>query len=167
MRCASVWCSRHVTALGDENYCRRHFHIQAALQEGVTPPAVDNRAPSLVLWMVEDLTPELEEQLAKSAHLSPLPLSELSTEDGRNGWQAGWQISSGATENHVTVFVTDDSPTAVNLRLNNELVHVGIPPWIEQRSPGLLADWDKELRQMFRQRVLSTVMLAFQIISPG
>jgi hypothetical protein len=117
--------------------------------------------------MVEDLTPELEEQVGNSARLTPVPLSELSIDDGRNGWEAGWQISSGETENHVTVFVTDDAPTAVHLRLKHELVHVGVPPWIEERSPGLLADWDKELRQMFRQRVLSTVILAFQIVAPG
>jgi hypothetical protein len=166
-QCASVWCGQHIADLGSGHYCRRHARIQAGLHEGVIPPVVDNRAPSVVLWMVEDLTPELQLQIGKSADLTSLPLNELTLEGGQNGWEAGWLIASGTVQHPVTVFVADDAPTNVNLRLNEELVHVGVPPWIEQRTPGLFADWDKELRQMFRQRMLSTVMLALQIVASG
>jgi hypothetical protein len=163
LRCPSVWCALHVTNLDGRYFCRRHLRIQSALHDGITPPALHDRAPSLVLHTVDDISADLASQLGGSTVISPLPLRELSLPNGLSGWEAGWHVAHARNNSNVTIFVAGAASRQINLRVNEKLIPVGEPPWMKQRSTELVTQMDTELRKLFRERLLSTVLLAIGI----
>ncbi len=139
-----------------------------AVNEGMSPPEANNRAPSLVLWMIDDLADGMKSQMSEPTEIHPLPIQEISRGDsGDNGWEAGWEITSGPLRNTLTIFVSDDAPTQVNLIVNDQLIPIGIAPWIEHRTAGWTVEIDVELREMFRERLLTTVMFALELVEAG
>src|SRR5438105_7619744 len=67
-RCRTAWCPVHRLVVRDRVYCRRHAGVVEAVPTGVldaqTPlPDLDNRAPSLVNWVTNEVDGEVRRLL--------------------------------------------------------------------------------------------------------
>jgi hypothetical protein len=161
--CAPLWCRDHLIALNGEFFCRRHVRIQAALHDGVLAPASDNRAPALALWMADDVGEAIVASLGLRRSVRSLPLREVAISFDFFGWEKGWIIAGRYHQDLVTILVADDAPTLVNLRINDQIIPIGVPFWTEERNTGRPDSWTTELREVFRDHLLATVMEAFEM----
>jgi hypothetical protein len=130
------------------------------------PPAWDNRGPSLVVWIIEDVSPHLHALLNEmTTPIQAITLAEVTTDSHGIGWEAGWTIVQDGHGSSVTIFVADDNPSMVSLRVGSQVIPMGEPPWIHYRSSEMVAAVDEQLRGNFRDRVLTTVTFALQVAS--
>ena len=145
-RCPTSWCADHaVIALGSP-YCRRHASTMAALEGAEVVaglPDLDNRAPSLVGWIGEELDAPIHELLARIAPAGgatvvtdPVRLVLLPGGNSRR-WAKTWKLlDQSSILNRVSVEVDERDDRQVSARVDTELIGQGVPPWIENRVAG-------------------------------
>ena len=159
--CGTSWCSAHGTTVGGRRYCRRHAGTMGALGSKANNPRalpdVGHRGASLVRWMYRDLDPTfaalLEGVSRPTDHL--LRDNEVAVTRGPDGsrrWEMGWKLASPAgIRTRISLMVEEDDDAVVHVRLGDEVVASGTPPWIEARRRGehLSDQADAEQRREF------------------
>ncbi|MDQ2961095.1 MAG: hypothetical protein M3R48_08630 [Candidatus Dormibacteraeota bacterium] len=155
--CLTCWCAVHGEAIGGLRYCRRHAGIMSALGSKANNPRalpdIGNRGPSLVHWVYRDLNSAIVRLLEKFAgpeeHL--LRDSEVVVArdaDGGRRWEMSWKLASPAKVRiRITLFVAEENDSVINVRVGDEVVASGIPPWIQARRQGVQLTDDVDIAQ--------------------
>lgn len=159
--CRTHWCAEHSRAVGGLRYCRRHAGTMSALGSKANNPRalpdVDHRGASLVRWVHRDLDKPLGALLERSARpeesvLRDLEVAVMRDEQNARRWEMSWKLAdhTGVTMK-ITVAVQEDDDAVVYIRLGNETVAKGVPPWIERRRRGQTVppEADQAQRELF------------------
>jgi hypothetical protein len=165
--CNTPWCEAHIREENGQTFCRRHAVIAQVLTSDAPRPLLENRAPSLVHWLSEDVSHAMQEsgEFARTS-VTRVPLHEVPMPDGGYGWEEGWTMIANNQRLSVTLLVPDALQTDVNLKVGSKLISLGSPPWVNRQS-GHWVRVDPELHAMFRERLVKSVVLALQIASLG
>ncbi len=159
--CRTHWCAEHGPEVAGQRYCRRHAGTMVALGSKANNPRalpdVGHRGASLVRWVYRDLDPALttllEAESRSNEHL--LRDTEVAVgraEDGRRCWEMSWKLASpSGIRLRITLMVEEQDDAVVLVRLGNEVLASGVPPWIEARRLGkqVSEDEDREQRRNF------------------
>jgi hypothetical protein len=159
--CGTHWCREHGTEVGGHRYCRRHAGTIAALGSKANNPRalpdVGHRGASLVRWVYRDLdaalTALLEGESRGGEHL--LRDTEVAVgraEDGSRHWEMSWKLASqSGIRLRISLMVEEKDDSVVLVRLGDEVLASGTPPWIEARRLGrqVSEDEDREQRRSF------------------
>jgi hypothetical protein len=132
--CGVARCSTHGVVLDGVTYCRRHASTVQAID---TPSGhandvadVDDRAPSLVNWIANDLDVDVRKLLADAA----LP--------GENVLTDGFVQLTRDKVDHtglvlkVGIYTDEGDDSLVHVRVGDRPVAEGVPPWIASRQQG-------------------------------
>jgi hypothetical protein len=159
--CRTLWCGRHRREVGGLDYCRRHAGTMGALGSKANNPRalpdVSHRGASLVRWMYRDLDPSFTailESLSTSADhlLRDTEVAVTRHPDGTRAWEMGWKVASPVgVRLRISLMVEEGDDSIILVRLGDEVVASGIPPWIEARRRGeqLSGEDDAEQRRQF------------------
>jgi hypothetical protein len=159
--CRTHWCSEHGSEVAGQRYCRRHAGTMVALGSKANNPRalpdVGHRGASLVRWVYRDLDPAmttlLESESRGNEHL--LRDTEVAVgraEDGTRCWEMSWKLaSSSGIRMRITLMVEEKDDSVVLVRLGDNVLASGVPPWIEARRLGaqVTEDEDREQRRSF------------------
>jgi hypothetical protein len=159
--CRTHWCSEHGREVAGRRYCRRHAGTMVALGSKANNPRalpdVGHRGASLVRWVYRDLDPALtallESESSNNEHL--LRDTEVAVgraDDGSRCWQMSWKLASpSGIRLRITIMVEEKDDSVVLVRLGDEVLASGVPPWIEARRAGthLTEDEDHDRRRDF------------------
>lgn len=167
--CKAALCPGHWAMVGGVVYCRRHAGTITALgstAQGIALPEIDNRGPSLVSWIADDIGPAVEAVL----HSHALSTETVKTEPDvtivfdpqrRRRWERSWALleSTGVTVKVSLQVAEDDDDALVDARVGSAVVARGVPPWVARRRAGVevSAQADDEQRQLFRRFLLDHV----------
>ena len=148
-RCPTAWCDAHGQAFRGKPYCRRHASTMIALQsdEDIAGfPDLDNRAPSLVGHLGEDLDASVRELFVRIAPAGATvvtdPVRLVLTPGGHTRrWAKTWKlVDHRSVINRVSVEVDESDDPLVSARVDAELIGSGVPPWIQDRLEGRHVD---------------------------
>lgn len=159
--CRTHWCRDHGATVRGQSYCRRHAGTIGALGSKANNPRalpdVGHRGASLVRWLYRDLDPTftrlLESLSSDRDHL--LRDNEVAVardEGGARRWEMSWKLASPAgVRVRISLAVEETDDSIVLVRLGDEVVASGTPPWIEARRRGerLSDEEDAEQRRQF------------------
>jgi hypothetical protein len=155
--CGTTWCIRHGAMFNDNMYCRRHAGTVAALSNGfyqLALPDLENRAPSLVGWMSDELDASIRAALQASARgaeatlvADPVRLTVPGPESSRC-WARAWKLVNHLGVVHqVSIEVEEDAQAVVAVRVDNDLIGRSMPPWIARRPLPAPATEDEDAAQ--------------------
>jgi hypothetical protein len=159
--CGTLWCPQHRREIAGLSYCRRHAGTVGALGSKANNPRalpdVGHRGASLVRWMYRDLDPRftaLLESLSTDADhlLRDNEVAVTRDPDGSRAWGMGWKLASpGGVRVRISLMVEEADDSIVLVRLGDEVIASGTPPWIEARRRGehLSEEVDAEQRRQF------------------
>lgn len=150
-RCASTWCSKHITVVRGATYCRRHAAIAKTLDqtegsifEVKSQPSLEDRAVPLLELLRQDLGPDLTKLLAEVAAGHPAvvvagqkSIQEVQSEGERIAWQVSWGLHT--TRGYLlrlAIRVGVPEPPVVQAIVANEMVFQSVPYWITRRLTG-------------------------------
>jgi hypothetical protein len=145
--CAASFCPDHWILVGGIVYCRRHAGVITAIGKAADSPAlpqVEDRGPSLVSWVADQISPGVEALLRAAAR----PGESVKTETElivvfdskrRRRWQRSWKLfeSTGVTVKVCLQVAEDEDDALIDVRVGSIIVARGIPPWIARRRAGL------------------------------
>jgi hypothetical protein len=130
---------------GSTYFCR-HVRTVAAID---TPTGhandvadVDDRAPSLINWIANDLDTDVRKLLAAAANPGEDVLTDgfvqLTRDKLRRGrWERSWRIvDHTGLVLKVGIYTDEGDDTLVHVRVGDRLVAEGVPPWIASRQEG-------------------------------
>jgi hypothetical protein len=135
-RCLSAWCEEHRLIVDDQVFCRRHAGIISSIVEGklVAPllPGLDNRCPSLLVWMSEQIGAEVESTLSALGSVESTPTRQR---DGAPGlWEKVWVVSNGDdTVIRASLEIQEPEPELI-ARVDGVQIVAGVPPWVKHRG---------------------------------
>ncbi|MGH7722365.1 MAG: hypothetical protein ACRENL_05950 [Candidatus Dormibacteria bacterium] len=159
--CRTHWCAAHGPEVGGRRYCRRHAGTMAALGSKASNPRalpdVGHRGASLVRWVYRDLDAALITMLESEARgnehvLRDSEVAVRRAEDGTRCWEMGWKLASATgIRLRITLTVEEKDDALILVRLGDEVLASGVPPWIEARRLGrqVSEDEDREQRSGF------------------
>lgn len=159
--CRGTFCPQHRGAVRGVVYCRRHANTMLALGDSVHNqlmlPDVDNRGPSLVNWIAAELDHRVRALLGTVAEgdervLFDAGVSLAYDQTRRPRWERSWKlVESTGLVLKVSINVDEREDALVSVRVGNELVAQGVPPWIARRHTGeiLDPDVDRLRRELF------------------
>lgn len=144
--CGVARCAAHGVMFHGVTYCRRH----ASTVEAIDTPSghandvadVDDRAPSLVNWIANDLDKDVRQLLADAAHPGEDVLTDgfvqLTRDKLRRGrWERSWRIvDHTGLVLKVGIYTDEGDDSLVHVRVGDRLVAEGVPPWIASRQEG-------------------------------
>jgi hypothetical protein len=171
-RCLSAWCEKHRIVANDQVFCRRHVGIVVAIAEGklVAPllPGLDNRCPSLLVWMSDQIGKDLKTSFAELGTVEVRPTCERSGVHGL--WEKVWIIRDGNDElARASLEIQEPEPDVI-ARVNGVEIASGVPPWVKHRGrlewvpPAVDAAERKQFNAMlldaFRARLNVTSLVA-------
>lgn len=161
--CTGAFCPAHWGVAGGIVYCRRHANTLRALGEngrdGRALPDVDNRGPSLVNWIARDLDARVRSLLDDVAEdgervLVDADVTMAYDHRRRPRWERSWKlVETTGLALKIAINVDDRDDALVTVRVGNEMVAQGIPPWIARRHTGeqLDPDVDRLRRELFNR----------------
>lgn len=168
--CPTAWCPGHVTLSTGRPLCRRHtrqVHLCGdEFSTGRCQPDLDNRAPSLADYVGDRVEVELLNALERLSAPSrgeavvaePLRMARLA--DGGRRWERNWKIyDHTGVILRVAVGVDERADPVVEVRVDNNLVGHGIPPWISRRAqtaPELTDQEDEARRRDFYELLIAS-----------
>ncbi len=156
-------------------YCRRHASTISAL--GTTTltaglPDLENRSPSLVSWVADELTADIEDLLRATSREGETVKTEhevavIFDHQRRRRWQRSWKLVE-ATGISLTVALSvgeDEDDALISVRVGSNVIARGVPPWILRRRAGLGAGGqvDKDQRELFHRFFLNHIAEAIAI----
>jgi hypothetical protein len=159
--CRTHWCVEHGSEVGGHRYCRRHAGTMAALGSKANNPRalpdVGHRGASLVRWVYRDLDPALAALLESESRANEHLLRDTEVtvgraEDGDRCWEMSWKLASpSGIRIRIKLTVEEKDDSLLLVRLGDEVLASGVPPWIEARRLGrhLTEDEDREQRAGF------------------
>jgi hypothetical protein len=144
--CGAARCAAHGVVLDGVTYCRRHASTIQAID---TPSGhandvadVDDRAPSLVNWIANDLDKDVRKLLAEAAQPGEDVLTDgfvqLTRDKVRRArWERSWRIvDHTGLVLKVVIYTDEGDDSLVHVRVGDRLVAEGVPPWITGRQDG-------------------------------
>ena len=145
--CDTAFCREHWSMVGGVVYCRRHAGTVVALGDSTQTgafPELENRGPSLVSWIANDLTHDVEAILRKAARhretvKTETELAVVFDSKHQRRWERSWKLMepTGITVK-VAVSVSEEGDDAlVDVRVGSNVIARGVPPWIARRRAGL------------------------------
>jgi hypothetical protein len=132
----SAWCEKHRIVVNDQVFCRRHVGIVAAIAEGklVAPllPDLDNRCPSLLVWMSDQVGEDLTTTLSE---LGAVEVRPTCARGGAHGlWEKLWIVRDGNDEVvRASLEIQEPEPDVI-ARVNGVEIASGVPPWVKHRG---------------------------------
>ncbi|MDQ6856721.1 MAG: hypothetical protein M3Z57_06565 [Candidatus Dormibacteraeota bacterium] len=159
--CRTHWCADHGPEVAGQRYCRRHAGTMVALGSKANNPRalpdVGHRGASLVRWVYRDLDPALTTLLDLESRSNEHLLRDTEVavgraEDGSRCWEMSWKLASpSGIRVRITLMVEEKDDAVVLVRLGDEVLASGVPPWIEARRLGkhVTEDEDREQRRSF------------------
>ncbi len=159
--CETAFCPDHGIVVAGARYCKRHGGTVRALgghaADPLSHPDVDNRAPSLVNWVANDLdapTREILGRLARSGErvLSDDEVTLLHDQNRQPRWERSWRlVDHTGVIVKITVIVDEEDDAVVRVRVGSDDVVRAMPPWIERRLRGLetTPELDASQRRIF------------------
>lgn len=159
--CTGVFCPAHWGVVDGDVYCRRHASTMRALGEAASDrrglPDVDNRGPSLVNWIADQLDSHLRQMLTDASHGDERILVEKDVKlaydaHRRPRWERSWKlVESTGMVLKVGIQVDERDDAMVTVRVGSEMVAQGVPPWIARRHSGaeIDPDVDRLRRELF------------------
>ena len=159
--CGTLWCPKHGRDVAGLRYCRRHAGTIGALGSKANNPRalpdVGYRGASLVRWMYRDLDPRftsLLESLSTNVDhlLRDSEVAVVRNPGGARAWEMSWKLASpSGIRVRISLMVEESDDSIVHVRLGDDLVASGMPPWIEARRRGeqLSDEQDAEQRRQF------------------
>jgi hypothetical protein len=159
--CRTHWCVEHGLEVGGHRYCRRHAGTMAALGSKANNPRalpdVGHRGASLVRWVYRDLDPALTALLGSESRdnehlLRDTEVAVGRAKDGTRSWQMSWKLASpSGIRLRITLTVEEKDDALLLVRLGDQVLASGVPPWIEARRLGrhLTEEEDREQRSGF------------------
>ncbi|HKR98039.1 MAG TPA: hypothetical protein VJU79_00865 [Candidatus Dormibacteraeota bacterium] len=170
-RCRTAWCPEHRMVVHDRVYCRRHAGVVRAVPTGVLEasaplPDLDNRAPSLVNWVSNEVDAEVRRLLlgelgSSGAELiaDPVALVFVGIDRGR-AWERAWKLAGHTgTIRKVSLMVEEEHDTEVAVKIGPNVVDRIVPPWIGRRAEmnrATPADERRE-RDQFNEHILDAI----------
>jgi hypothetical protein len=159
--CRTHWCAAHSLEVRGRRYCRRHAGTMEALGSKANNPRalpdVGNRGASLVRWVYRDLDDALVRLLGSVSRPSEHVLRDTEVgvgraEDGSRHWEMSWKLASpSGIRMRVSLRVEEKDDSLVLVRVGDEVLASGTPPWIEARRLGqqVTEEQDREQRRNF------------------
>lgn len=126
-------------------------------------PDIDNRGPSLVQHIADQLEQPVTTLLRAVAHPNEQVIEETEVTkafdpDRSSRWERSWRLVDGTgVVVKVTVFVTEADPATVSVRAGSHVVFEEVPPWIRGSGAEGTRDDDNEARRAFYQRLEETI----------
>jgi hypothetical protein len=161
--CAMAFCPEHWSEVGGIQYCRRHAGTISAMGPGTelgALPELENRGPSLVSWVADEIGPEVEALLRGVAKNGETVKAEpevkvIFDHKRRRRYERSWKlIEPTGISLKVALTVNEDEDDAlVDVRVNSNVIARGVPPWIARRRAGLGVGGqvDKDQRELFHR----------------
>lgn len=144
--CRVARCAAHGVVLHGVTYCRRHAGTVQAID---TPSGhandvadLDDRAPSLVNWIANDLDEDVRKLLTDAAQPGEDVLTDgfvqLTRDKVRRArWERSWRIvDHTGLVLKVGIYTDEGDDAIVHVRVGDRLVAEGVPPWIASRQQG-------------------------------
>ncbi len=169
--CRTAWCPLHRMVVHDTVYCRRHAGVVRAVPTGMADvhtalPDLDNRAPSLVNWVSNDIDQAVRQLIirtlgASGGQLITDPVSLIFVGiDRRRAWERAWKLAGHASLLlKVGIMVEEDADTEVAVKVGPNVVDRIVPPWIGRRADAVRqtpAD-DRRERDRFNEQLLDAI----------
>ena len=158
-----AFCPDHWSMVGGVVYCRRHAGTILAMGPGVEPaamPELDNRGPSLVGWVADEISAEVMGLLRAAATTDETVVTNgdvvvVYGHSRRRRYERSWKLMQPrAIALKVSLTVTEgDEDAVVELRVGSNIVARGVPPWIARRRAGLAVGGqvDADQRDLFHR----------------
>ncbi len=159
--CNVAGCPAHSIALEGAGYCRRHAGtvraIAAPAGHANAVPDLQDRSPSLVNWIANDIDAPIRALLARAARPGERVITDgyvqLTRDIVRQArWERSWRlVDNTGLVLKVVIYITEGDDSLVRVCAGDLLVGEGVPPWIERRRKGdhVLATIDISQRQRF------------------
>jgi hypothetical protein len=172
-RCDTAFCPDHQAVFDGRPFCRRHVGTLRAIGIDVVDralaPDLDNRAPSLVNWICNDLDERIRTFLSgqipagSGEELGEERVHLIRETDGARRWDRAWKLfdHTGVTTK-VSVTVDESDDTTVIIRLGREQITTVVPPWIERRKLGVTVtpEEDAAERAVFYEMIAGRIEAA-------
>ncbi|HEX6539095.1 MAG TPA: hypothetical protein VF155_07950 [Candidatus Dormibacteraeota bacterium] len=167
--CRAVFCADHTVLVDDVAYCRRHggtmraLGAKARVRAGL--PDIDNRGPSLV----QHVGSALDEGIRTRLRVAALPTEQVIADadvtkafnaDRSSRWERSWRlVDDTGVVAKITLFVTEEAPDTLAVRLGSRIAFRDVPPWISRRARGerLSEMQDEEARRQFYAELEATI----------
>ena len=176
--CGSLWCDRHIHAIGEQHFCRRHVTVIRALavsagtiREIKHLPAVNDRSLSLAAIVGSDLDKDITEILRRrySSRRDVTVVADRTVRETRDGGAIAWERSWSATRNQgyetrVSIWVSSLEPCRVEVRVGSVPIYSGVPDWITHRLEG--KPTDRADRANFHARLVQAITEAIDRPAP-
>jgi len=135
-RCLSAWCEEHRILVNDQVFCRRHAGIVSSIAEGklVAPllPDLDNRCPSLLVWMSDQIGEDVKKSLEELGSVEVRPACARSGTHGL--WEKVWIVRDGNDElARASLEIQEPEPDII-ARVDGVEIASGVPPWVKHRG---------------------------------
>jgi hypothetical protein len=166
-------CPSHSIRFDGALYCRRHAGtaraIAAPLGRPQSLPDLEDRTPSLINWVADDLDDVIRAHLLGAARRHELVVTDgyvqLTRDINRQSrWERSWRIVDHmGLVMKVCVYVAAGQDEVVHVRVGDDDVFTAIPPWISQRphrESGLTIDVAQ--RQRFYESIQEAVRVALE-----
>lgn len=149
--------------VGGVVYCRRHAGTVSALAGSIQDtayPELQNRGPSLVNWIADELSADVEGLLRAAAHhhetvKTEKDLAVIFDNHRHRRWERSWKlIEPTGIGLKVAVTVSEEGDDAlVDIRVGSNVIARGVPPWIARRRAGVHVDdeADADQRKLFHR----------------
>lgn len=166
-QCSTTWCPDHYRVHDGLPYCRRHAGVVRALAGAGSAdqgPDVDNRAPSLVDWVANEVAGQVRDLLigirgdCASLQLVADPTSLLAQGTPRQrSWTRSWKLADHTgVVLKLSLTVDEEKDSEVVARVDSVPAGSIVPPWIRMRGDGVQVDddLDREARRQFERELV-------------
>jgi hypothetical protein len=169
--CPTAWCPQHIVLVGEWHLCRRHARLVRALapaefRDGVPPPDLTNRSPSLAAYLAEAFDAHIRRILGElvrdeGERVDADPLIVTLGRGGTRRWTQAWKLYDGTGPLlRISVEVDETRDPEAAIRINGRMILRWIPPWIAARQAGVAAAAQSaEARDDFARGVVETHVL--------
>jgi hypothetical protein len=161
--CEAAFCPNHWAMVGGIVYCRRHAGTIQAMgldAEWGVLPELENRGPSLVSWVADEIGPEVEKLLHDAAHEGETVRVETEVavvfdHKRRRRWERSWKLlePTGMSLKISLTVKEDEDDALIDVRVGSAVIARGVPPWIARRRAGLGVGGqvDADQRELFHR----------------
>jgi hypothetical protein len=166
-------CPAHSIRFEHALFCRRHAGTARAIAAPAgrpqSLPDLDDRTPSLINWVADDLDEAIRGLLMHAARRGELVVTDGYVQRTRDinrqsRWERSWRIvDHTGLVLKVCIYVNAGEDAVVHIRVGDDDVFEAIPPWISRRRHEELApEIDVARRQRFYEAIQSAIRAALQ-----